>query len=159
VRNPDDTGTALEYAATEAAAGALGLSLQELLVRREADFPPALEAARTGQAEGLIALHDALMLGNRHRILGFALQQRLPTVFDQRLYVETSGLMSYGPNLEDSWRRAASYVDKILKGANPADLPIEQPTRFDLVVNLKNADLIGLSVPPAVLMQATEVIR
>jgi len=140
-------------------AGALGLCLQDLEVRTEADVPLALDAARAGQAEGLVVFNDPLVFGERARVLGFALTQRWPTVFDQRVYVDQRGLMAYGPNLADGWRRAASYVDKILKGVKPAELPVEQPTRFELIVNLNTAALIGLTVPQAVLMQATEIIQ
>jgi putative tryptophan/tyrosine transport system substrate-binding protein len=159
LRNPDDPGTALEYAATQAAAGALGLDLQGLEVRGDADVSAVLAAVTAGHADGLIAFNDPLVFSNRHRILGFALNQRLPTVFNHRAFVEQAGLMSYGPNLEDLWRKAATYVDKILKGAKPADLPVEQPSRFDLIVNRRVVEALGLTLPQSVVVQVTELIQ
>ena len=99
------------------------------------------------------------MYGHRARIATLALEHRLPTIFGERAYVEAGGLMSYGPNYADIFRRAATYVDKILKGAKPGDLPVEQPTTFELVINLKTAKALGVTIPPPLLFQATEVIR
>ena len=92
-------------------------------------------------------------------MLGFALNQRWPTVFDRRVYAGQRGLLSSGPDIDDGWRRAASYVDKLIKGAKPADLPVEQPTRFDLIVNLRTAQALGLTIPQSVLQQPTELIQ
>jgi putative ABC transport system substrate-binding protein len=112
-----------------------------------------------GRAEALYATGDPLVHAHRLRIITFALAARLPTIFSQREYVETGGLMSYGPNYPDLNRRAADYVDKILRGAKPADLPVEQPTKFDLVINLITSKALGLDVPPSLLARADEVIE
>ena len=112
-----------------------------------------------GQADGLYVCTDVLVIVHRIRINTLALGARLPTMYSIREYVEAGGLMSYGPNLADMFRRAAGYVDKILRGAKPADLPIEQPTKFELVVNLTTARTIGLIIPPTLLARADEVIE
>jgi putative ABC transport system substrate-binding protein len=113
----------------------------------------------TGQTDGLYVCTDVLVNVHRIRINTLALGARLPTMYSIREYVEAGGLMSYGPNLADMFRRAAGYVDKILRGAKPADLPIEQPTKFELVVNLTTARTIGLIIPPTLLARADEVIE
>src|SRR5438094_828759 len=117
--------------------------------------------ARTAQAhpDALLVLQDSLITMHRQHIVEFVTQQHLPSVFSTREWVVTGGLMSYGPSFPDLNRRAATYVDKILKGAKPADLPVEQPTKFELVVNLKTAKALGLTIPPTLLFQADEVIR
>ena len=102
---------------------------------------------------------NPFVYGHRARVAALALEHRLPTIFEDLAYVEDGGLMSYGPNQADMFRRAATYVDKILKGAKPGDLPVEQPSTFELVINLKTAQALGLAVPPPLLFQATEVIR
>ena len=109
--------------------------------------------------DGLYVLDGPLMNVNRKRIVGFALKSRLPSVYDSRECVDAGGLMYYGADLTDSYRRVATYVDKILKGAKPADLPVEQPTKFELVINLKTAKQIGLTIPPNVLARADKVIK
>jgi putative ABC transport system substrate-binding protein len=159
LRNPDEAGTALELGASEAAAGPLGLSLQDFAVRADADVQTALEAAQSGQAEALMVFNDPLVFANRGQILGFALRHHWPSMFDRRVYVEQRGLMAYGPRLDPAWRRAAYYVDRILKGASPAELPVEQPTSFELLINRDTAAFIGLDLPQSVLLQATEVIQ
>jgi ABC-type uncharacterized transport system substrate-binding protein len=111
------------------------------------------------RAEGLIPLDAVFMFVQRRRIADLALQHRLPTACLQRLYPEAGALMSYGPDFADLFRRAANYVDKILKGARPADLPVEQPTKFELVINLKTAKALGLTIPPSLLQRADEVIQ
>jgi putative tryptophan/tyrosine transport system substrate-binding protein len=142
----------------ETAIRALGLepSLQE--IQRAEDIAPAFEAMK-GQADGLYVCTDVLVNVHRVRINTLALGARLPTMYSIREYVEAGGLMSYGPNLADMFRRAAGYVDRILRGAKPADLPIEQPTKFELVINLTTARTIGLNIPPTLLARADEVIE
>jgi putative ABC transport system substrate-binding protein len=119
----------------------------------------AVFAEMKGRAEALYVMPDPLLFANRLRINTLALGARLPTMHEVREYVEASGLISYGPNWLDQWRRAADYIDKILRGAKPADLPVEQPTKFDLVVNLIAAKALGLTVLPNVLARADEVIE
>ena len=142
---------------TQAAAGALGLLLHAQDVRGAQDFEGAF--ARTAQAhpDALLVLDDAFINMHRQRIAEFATQQHLPSVFAARESVVAGGLMSYGPSLPDLFRRAATYVDKILKGAKPADLPMEQPMKFELVINLKTAKALGITIPPHLLVLADEV--
>ena len=148
----------LEMGEVQAAAGTLGLEVATLEIRRAEDIAPAIEALK-GRADALYVVTDPLMNTNRIRINTLALGARLPTMHGLREYVEAGGLMSYGANFPDLYRRAADYVDKILRGAKPADLPVEQPTKFDLVINLKTAKALGLDVPPTLLARADEVIE
>ena len=150
--------TVLELAEAQAAAGSLGLELDTLEIRRAEDIAPAFEALK-GRAGALYVCTDALANTNRLRINTLALGARLPTMHGTRDYVEAAGLMSYGPNFPDLFRRAADFVDKILRGAKPADIPVEQPVRFDLVVNLITAKALGLTIPPMILARADEVIE
>jgi putative ABC transport system substrate-binding protein len=130
---------------------------------REARGPEAFDGAFTAMtsahAGALLVLGDAMFRLHRRRLAELAVTSHLPTMYLTRPYVEAGGLMAYGPSLADLFRRAAAYVDKILKGATPADLPVEQPTKFELVINLKTAEALGLTIPPTVLFQATEIIR
>jgi putative tryptophan/tyrosine transport system substrate-binding protein len=142
----------------EAAARTLGLETASLEIRRAEDIAPAFEGLK-GRAEALYILPDPLLFTHRLRINTLVLGARLPTMHMLREYVEASGLMSYGPNWSDQWRRAADYVDKILRGAKPADLPVEQPTKFDLIINLTTAKALGLLIPEAFLLRADEVIQ
>jgi putative tryptophan/tyrosine transport system substrate-binding protein len=119
---------------------------------------PTFEALK-GRADGLYVSGDPLMVTNRFRINTLAQDARLPTIYNAREFVEAGGLMSYGPSFQDQYRRAAGYVDKILRGAKPGDLPVEQPTKFDLVVNLTTAKVLGLEIPPSLLARADEVIE
>ncbi len=154
--NPDK---ARELRETRVAALALGVSLQSLEVRGPDDFEKAFDAATRGRADALITLHDVLTNSQRARIVHFAAQNRLPTMYEFREWADAGGLMAYGPNVRDMFRRAATYVDKILKGAKPADLPVEQPMRFELVMNLKTARGLGLTIPPFLLFRVDEVIQ
>ena len=140
----------LEMGEVQAAARTLGLEVVTFEIRRAEDIAPAFEALK-GRAEALYVRADPLMFANRIRINTLALAARLPTMYGIREYVEAGGLMSYGPNFPDLFRRAADYVDKILRGAKPADLPVEQPTKFDLVINLTTAKALGLTIPPSLL--------
>jgi putative ABC transport system substrate-binding protein len=148
----------LEMGEVQVAAGALGLEVVTSEIRRAEDIAPAFEALK-GRAEALYVAPDALVFTNRIRINTLALAARLPTIHGAREYVEAAGLMSYGANYLNLYRRAAEYVDKILRGAKPADIPVEQPTRFDLVVNLITAQALGLTMPPSLLARADEVIE
>jgi putative ABC transport system substrate-binding protein len=148
----------LEVNEIEMPARALGVALVPLKVSRTEDIAPALEQLKGG-TEALYVVGDPLINFNRLRISTFALVARLPTMFVQREYIEVGGLMSYGPNYLDLNRRAAGYVDKILRGAKPADLPVEQPTKFDLAINLITARALGLTVPDKLLALADEVIE
>jgi ABC-type uncharacterized transport system substrate-binding protein len=142
---------------TQAAARALGLLLHSQEVRGPQDFEGAL--ARTAQVrpDALLVLVDSLISMHHQHIAGFATQQHLPSVFDIREPVVAGGLMSYGPSIPDLYRRAATYVDKILKGTKPADLPVEQPLKFELVLNLKTAKALGLTIPPLVLFRVVSL--
>jgi len=143
----------------EAAAQPLGVKLQRLEVRVPGDFEGAFHAATKQRAGALIAPGDPLVTNRPKIVADLALKYRLPTMMDIKEFVEVGGLLSLGLNLVDSYRRAATHVDKILKGAKPADLPMEQPTQFDLFVNLKTARALGLTIPQSVLLQATQVIQ
>jgi putative tryptophan/tyrosine transport system substrate-binding protein len=130
-----------------------------LEVSTSEDFDRAFAAMAGEPTDALLAFSDNITLAHRARMAEFALERRLPSVFGWKEYAEAGGLLSYGPNLGDSWGRIAVYTDKILKGARPADLPVEEPTRFELTVNLKTARALGLTIPPWVSQQATEVIQ
>jgi putative tryptophan/tyrosine transport system substrate-binding protein len=150
---------AIFWRETEVAARKLGVALQPLDVRGPEDFDAAFAAAKRANAQALIALDDPLTVGYRSRIVALAANSRLPAVYGFREFPDEGGLMSYGPNIVVLNRRAATFVDKILKGAKPADLPVEQPTKFELVINRKTANALGLTVPPTLLTQADEVIE
>ena len=156
--NASNPFTVLELDEVQAAAGTLGLEVVTLEIRRAQDIAPAFEALKS-RADALYVCTDALANTNRIRISTSALGVRLPTMHGSRDYVEAGGLMSYGPNYPDLFRRSADYVDKILRGAKPADIPVEQPTKFDLVVNLITAQALGLTVPSTLLARADEVIE
>ena len=148
----------LEMGEVQATARTLGLEVVTFEIRRAEDIAPAFEAF-TGRAEALYVVSDPLVGTHRIRNNTLALGARLPTMHGNREHVEAGGLMSYGPNFPDLYRRAADYVDKILRGAKPADLPVEQPTKFDLVINLKTAKALGLEISPTLLARADEVIE
>jgi putative ABC transport system substrate-binding protein len=148
----------MELGEAQAAAGRLGLEFDALEIRRAEDIVPAFEAIG-GRAEALYVCPDGLMDANKIKINTSALGTRLPTMHGYREYVEAGGLMAYGANLPDMYRRAAEYVDKILRGTKPGDLPVEQPTKFDLVVNLVTAKALGLEIPRTLLGRADEVIE
>ena len=141
------------------AARALGLTIQPWEVRAADDFDKVFAALNKQRPDGLYVPGGPLMSANQKRIVGFALKSRLPSMYGSREAVEAGGLMSYGADLADSYRRVAYYVDRILKGAKPADLPVEQPTKFELVINLKTAKQIGLTIPPEVLARANRLIK
>jgi putative ABC transport system substrate-binding protein len=143
----------------EAAAKALGLKLQSLGVRTLDDFDSAFARAKREGAQALITNASGLINTQQRQVLDFAAKNRLPAMYPDSEFVEAGGLMSYTPNHTDLFRRAADYVDKILKGTKPADLPVEQPMKFEFIINLKAAKQIGVTVPPNVLVRANKVIR
>ena len=141
------------------AARALGLTVRSWEIRAADDFERVFAALKKERPDGLYVPGGLLMLANQKRIVGFATKSRLPSVYIRREFVDAGGLMSYGADQADSYRRVAYYVDRILKGAKPADLPVEQPTKFELVINLKTAKQIGVEIPPEVLARANRLIR
>ncbi len=158
--DPASSGGVLEVKEVlPVAARALGLTLQPWEVRAADGFDRVFAAMGRQRPDGLYALGSPLINTNRKRIVGFVLKSRLPSVYISREDIEAGGLMSYGADLADSYRRVAYFVDRILKGAKPADLPVEQPTKFELVINLKTAKQIGLTIPPEVLARASRLIR
>ena len=159
LRNPLVAPHANFWQETEVAARTLGVALQPLDVRGPENFEAAFAAATRGNAQALIAFDDSLTVAYRPRIAALAANSRLPAIYGFREFPDDGGLMSYGPSFADLFRRAATYVDKILKGAKPADLPVEQPTKFELVINRKTANALGLTVPPTLLAQADDVIE
>jgi putative tryptophan/tyrosine transport system substrate-binding protein len=156
--NVDYPEAVLEMRDVQAISKTLGLEVATVEIRRAEDISPAFEALK-GRADALYVITDALVSTNRIRINTFALAARLLTMHGVREYVEAGGLMSYGADYSDLFRRAGDYVDKILRGAKPADIPVEQPTKFDLVVNLITAEALGLTVPPSLLARADKVIE
>jgi putative ABC transport system substrate-binding protein len=155
--NPDHPDG--EFPATQAAGRSLGVQVQSLEVRGRDDFTGAFAAANRERMEAVIVVSSRLMTLNRARILELAAQNRLPLVSGWGPWAAEGGLLSYGPDIDAVIRNSATYVDKILKGAKPADLPVEQPTKFELVINLKTAKALGLTIPPSVLARADEVIQ
>ena len=156
--NVGNPGSLLEMGEVSSIARTLGFEVVTLEIRRGEDIAPAFEALK-GRADALYVCVDPLLNTNRIRINTLAQSARLPTMYGLREYVEAGGLVSYGPNIVNQYRRAADYVDKILRGARPADLPVEQPTKFDLVINLTAAKALSLTVPPSLLALADEVIE
>jgi putative ABC transport system substrate-binding protein len=157
--NPTVPGQTTAWQQTQEAAETLGLVLFSAEVRRPEDFARAFTAIVAERAEALLVLPDPLMSFHRQQMADFAVKQRLPSMYAASQWVEAGGLLSYGPSFPDLWRRAAVYVDKILKGARPSDLPVEQPTKFQLVINLKTAKALGLTVSPTLIARADEVIE
>ena len=156
--NVGNPGSVLEMGEAQAAARKLGLEVTTSEIRRAEDITPAFEALRD-RADALYLSPDPLLMTNRTRINILAVGERLPTMHGIREYVEAGGLMSYGPNIPDLLRRAADFVDKILRGAKPADIPVEQPTKFDLIINLTTAKALKLTIPEALLLRADELIE
>jgi len=156
--NSGNPNIALEIGEVQAVARTLDLEVGTFEIRRAEDIAPAFEAFKD-HAEAAYVSPDPLVIANRIRINTLAIAARLPTMFSQREHVETGGLMSYGADIPDQFRRAADLVDKILRGAKPGDLPVEQPTKFNLVVNLTTAKALGLTIPPSLLATADEVIE
>jgi putative ABC transport system substrate-binding protein len=158
IGNVGNSLAVLEMSEVQAAAARFGLEAAALQIRRAEDIAPAFEALRGG-ADALYVVADPLVNTNRARIHTLAMGARLPAIYNAKEHVEAGGLMSYGPNFPELYRRAAEYVDKILRGAKPADIPVEQPTKFDLIINLTTAKALGLDVSPTLLARADEVIE
>jgi len=157
--NPENPSSVSGFKETQEAARALAMQLQSLEVRGAEDFSSAFQVATKAQARALTVLSDSLMFSNRRRLLELASKNKLPTMHTQGLWVDAGALMSYGTNFPDLYRRAAIYVDKILRGTKPADLPVERPIKFEFIINLKTAKQIGLTIPPNVLARADKVIK
>jgi putative ABC transport system substrate-binding protein len=157
--NSNNPGTAQALREMELAAGTLAVQLQFLEVRGPKDIETAFQAASKGHAGAVLVLTSPVATSQRAQIAELAAKSRLPAISTQSDYMDAGGLMFYGPSITDLYRRAATYVDKILKGAKPADLPVEQPTKFEFVINLKTAKQIGLTIPPNVLARADKVIK
>ena len=157
--SPDNEGAQLDWQQTQAAARALDIELQSLEVRDPKDVPTALSTMTRRRPHALITFPSALTSAYRPIIVEFATKQRLPTMFGLRADVEAGGLMSYSPNAADAFRRGAYYVDRILKGAKPGDLPIERPHKFELVLNLKTAKALGVNIPTPLLLRADQVVQ
>jgi putative ABC transport system substrate-binding protein len=157
--NANASGHRLQWKEMEVSAPSLGILVQSLPIGRADELDASFQAAGQAEAQAVVTMDDPLIQSQRARIVALAMGRRLPVVAEFRPITEAGGLMSYGPNQVDMWRRTATYVDKILKGAKPADLPVEQPTRFELVVNLKTAQTLGLKVPSSILDLADEVIE
>jgi putative tryptophan/tyrosine transport system substrate-binding protein len=159
VWNPGVPDKVIEWKEIQPAARAMKLELLSVEVRAPQDFEHAFDNLRGLRPDGLIALGEPLVFVQRRRIVEFAAQARLPSMFNWREAAEDGALVAYGPDIADLYRRAAAYVDKILRGAKPGDLPIEEPVRFDFVVNLKTARALGLAIPPSLLLRADRVIE
>ena len=157
--DPRNAGNAAWLARMKASAEELRVALQPLAVRTDGDFDSVLAAIVKERAGAFSVFQNTLIGNNRGRILDFAAKKKLPAIYPDSTYAEVGGLMSYGPSGFDTFRRVAYYVDRILKGAKPGDLPVEQPTKFELVINLKTAKEIGLTIPPNVLARADRVIK
>jgi putative ABC transport system substrate-binding protein len=156
--NPDYAGMAARFRQTQGAAPAVGLGVRSVEVRDSRELERALESMDRERPDALVLLADPLTMSQRLRIVEFAAEERLPAVYETSQFVDAGGLMSYGPNTDELVRRSATYVDKILKGAKPGDLPIEQPVKFELVINLKTAKALEMAIPQSVLLQADRVI-
>ena len=180
LRNPANPGSALQLRETEITARALGVKLQPVeigvhgeareglpmddmipyaTIRDDKDFNQALAAIKRDRATGLIVLQDLMFFDYQQQLVEFAARHRLPAIYAWKNFAEAGGLMAYGPSDKEMFRRAATYVDKILKGRKPADIPVEQPTKFEMIINLKAAKQIGLTIPPNVLARADKVIK
>jgi putative ABC transport system substrate-binding protein len=157
--NPAHPGERRELAETQQTARTVGVAVDYHQVRTSPDFQAAFDAIGKNKAEAILVFAEGATMTHRQQIAEFAAKHRLPSVFGWREYVEAGGLMAYGPNRVETAKRLAVYVDRILKGTKPADIPVEQPTKFELVINLKTAKALGLTIPPSVLARADEIIH
>ena len=157
--NANDRAMTLRYGEVEKAARVLHVTVQPLGVREPDDIDAVLSTMTRERPDALFLVSDALTNINRKRIIDFAATHHIPAMYEISLYVRDGGLMAYGPNMDDMYRRAATYVDRILKGAKPGELPVEQPTRYYLTVNAKTAATLGLTIPPSVLLRADDVVQ
>jgi putative tryptophan/tyrosine transport system substrate-binding protein len=157
--NPANPTAVLRLSATEAAAQTGGAQVLKHPVHRAAELDEIFAAMSAARADALVTIQDTIVLDNRHRVIELAAKYRLPTMYDLREYVEAGGLVSYGSNFAERFAQVATYVIRILEGDSPAELPVVQPTKFELVINLKTAKALGLDVPPMLLARADEVIE
>jgi putative ABC transport system substrate-binding protein len=157
--NPDNPANRLQLPTIKSAAQSLGLGIRVMSVRRQEDLKAAFSMVDRKHADALLILPDAILIAHQSEIAEHALKRKLPGIFSYRMFPDAGGLMSYGPDFAAVWRQCAVYADKILKGAMPADLPVEQPTKFELIINLKTARALGLAIPESILLRADEVIR
>ena len=157
--NADDRAMTLRYREIERAAGILHATILPIGVREPEDFEPAFSTMERERPDALLLVTEALTILNRKRVVDFAAARRIPAMYEYGYVVREGGLLAYGPDIDDTFRQAAVYVDKILKGAKPSDMPVEQPTRYYLLVNLKTAKALGLTIPQSLLLRADEVIR
>ncbi|MDP1682454.1 MAG: ABC transporter substrate-binding protein [Burkholderiales bacterium] len=157
--NRDNPATDNNWRATRDAATILGVRVELTEARRPDEIEAAFAVIAKQQPGALLVIPDAMLISQRQRVADLAAKHRLPVMYPFREFVEVGGLMSYGASLQDNYRRAATYVDKILKGANPGDLPVEQPTKFELLINLKTAKALGITIPPELMLRADEVIQ
>jgi ABC-type uncharacterized transport system substrate-binding protein len=157
--NASDQGMAIRVEQAQLAAPAVHVTLLSPELRTPADLENAFVTLTRDRPDALLVFVDPFTMSHRRRIVGFAAANRLPAIYEDRVFLDAGGLMSYGPSIEDVCRRAATYVDKILKGAKPGDLPIEQPSKFELIINLRTAKALGLEIPPTLLARADEVIE
>lgn len=157
--NPAYKGMQARFRETNSVAPSVGVDVRSLEVRDPREMEAAFDAVAKKRPDGLLLLADPLTFSMRERIVEFARENRLPAIYETREYIEAGGLMSYGPNIVEQFRRAAYYVDRILKGAKPADMPIEQPTKIELLVNLSTARALGITIPPSILSAADQIIE
>ena len=157
--NTANEGMMLRFRETEAAAAVLGVTIESVGVRAPSDFEDAFERMSKRRPQMLLVLADTVTRGQTKRIVEFAAANRLPAIYEAREFVEAGGFMSYGIDFSDHFRRGATYVDKIMKGARPADLPVEQPSKFELIINVKTARTLGLTIPPSLLVRADRLIE
>ena len=157
--NPGDPATVQSWEKSQLAARELGLQLHSMEIRSAKDIEDAFKEATKARAAALAVTQSALVTSNQKQLVDQAIKNRLPAIYSRANFVESGGLMSYGPDRTEPYRRVASMIDKILKGTKPADLPVEQPTKFELMINLKTAKTLGLTIPPVVLMRAEKVIK
>jgi putative ABC transport system substrate-binding protein len=157
--NSANQGMKARFQETEVGAQSVGVALQSVTVQSPDDFEPLFATMTRNRPESLLVLADTVTVANRQRTVEFAARNRVPAIYEARTFVDTGGLMSYGVDFSDHYRRAAVYVDKILKGAKPAELPVELPTKFELVINLKTAKALGLTIPPSLLLRADQVLE
>ena len=157
--NPDHPGVGSELKVTREAATSLGLESELFEPNNDATLPAALEAVRTSRSDAVLVFPDALTLTHREEIARLAMRMRAPSIFGWKIYAQAGGLVSYGPVQADAYTRLAYFVDRIIKGAKPSELPVERPTKLELVVNLKTAQAVGLAVPPTLIARADEVIE
>jgi putative ABC transport system substrate-binding protein len=158
ILNPTNRSSVERLSEMESVAPSLGLRVMSHVVKKSADIDDAFVAVTRAHVAAVVIMADPLVVGEKAHVVKAAAAHRVPAIYGFREFVDAGGLMSYGANLADLWRRAATYVDRILKGAKPADLPVEEPRKFELIINLKTAKALGLTIPPSLLLRADQVI-